>query len=99
VVRRFRGGKGVATVAGGAVVLYPVLSVGFLFVFVVVAAVGRRPSVASLSVAALLPVGVAATGRPGWEVAVAAGLAVLVIARHAGNIRRLARGEEQAIRG
>jgi glycerol-3-phosphate acyltransferase PlsY len=46
-----------------------------------------------------LPVGVAATGRPGWEVAVAAGLAVLVIARHAGNIRRLARGEEQAIRG
>ena len=99
VVRRFRGGKGVATVAGGAVVLYPVLSVGFLLVFVVVAAVGRRPSVASLSVAALLPVGVAASGRPGWEVVVAAGLAALVIARHAGNIRRLARGEERAIRG
>lgn len=99
VVRRFRGGKGVATVAGGAVVLYPLLSVGFLVVFVAVAAIGRRPSPASLTIAVLLPVAVAATGRPGWEVAVAGGLAALVIVRHAGNIRRLLRGEERAIRG
>jgi glycerol-3-phosphate acyltransferase PlsY len=99
VVRRLRGGKGVATVAGGAVVLYPLVSVGLLVVFAAVAGLGRRPSVASLTVAVLLPLAVAATGRPAWEVAVAAVLSALVVVRHAGNIRRLARGEEQAIRG
>ncbi len=99
IVRRFRGGKGVAPGAGGAVVLYPVLSVGFLLVFAAVAAIGRRPSVASLTIAVLLPVAVAATGRPGWEIAVAGGLAALVITRHAGNIRRLLRGEERGIQG
>lgn len=99
VVRRFRGGKGVATVAGGAVVLFPLLALGFLAVFVAVAALGRRPSVASLTVAVLLPVAVAVTGHPGWETMVAGGLATLVVFRHADNIRRLFQGEERAIRG
>jgi acyl phosphate:glycerol-3-phosphate acyltransferase len=94
ITRRFRGGKGVATAAGGGAVLYPLVSIVLATVFVVVARLGRRASVASLSIAVLLPVGVALTGRPGWEIGVAAAVAGVVVVRHAANIGRLWRGDE-----
>ena len=50
--------------------------------------------VGSLIVAVLFPVGVAITGRPGWEIALATALAVLVVLRHLPNLRRLAQGAE-----
>jgi glycerol-3-phosphate acyltransferase PlsY len=40
------------------------------------------------------PVAVAFTGASWWEVAVLAAVAVLVVARHGANLRRLVRGEE-----
>ena len=45
---------------------------------------------ASIAVVTLLPAGVAVTGGPGWEVAASVGLCALVMARHLGNLRRLA---------
>ena len=97
VVRRFHGGKGVATAAGASAVLWPAAAVALTVVFVVVARLGRTASVASLAIAAGLPVAVAVSGRPGREVAVAVLLAVLVVARHHANIRRLLHGEERAV--
>jgi glycerol-3-phosphate acyltransferase PlsY len=96
--RRFRGGKGVATAGGFAIVVWPVPSAVLAVVFLVVARLLRIASVGSLSMAAGLPVLVALTGRPAWEVAAAAALSLIVVVRHRENIRRLGRGEERPIR-
>ena len=95
--RRFRGGKGVATAGGGVVVLFPLVAVVALPVFVAVVKRWRQASLGSLSMAVLVPILVAVFGRPGWEVAAAAGVAVVLIVRHAGNMRRLVRGVEHRV--
>lgn len=92
--RRFRGGKGVATGAGMALVLYPAALALAVVGFGIVTAVTRTVSLASIVATLLLPVGVAASGAPGREVAGVALCAALIVARHRANIVRLARGEE-----
>jgi glycerol-3-phosphate acyltransferase PlsY len=96
--RGWRGGKGVATASGAAIVLWPLPSVVLAVVFLVAARVIGIASVGSLLVAAGLPVLVALFGGPGWEVAAAAGISILVVARHRDNIRRLGSGDERRIR-
>ena len=98
VTRRLRGGKGVATAAGGAAVLHPLVALALGVVFAVVARVSRRASLGSLAIAILLPGGVAVSGRPAWEVVAAAALGALVLVRHGANLRRLLAGTEQAYR-
>jgi len=95
ITRRFRGGKGVATACGLGVVLYPVLTLVAAVVWGITVKLTKKASLASLAVVVLVPVGVAVTGRPAVEVVGVVAVAVLVVARHAGNIRRLARGEER----
>ena len=97
VTRRFRGGKGVATACGMVIVLFPLLALGAAVVWVAVVKVGRTASLASLAVAVLLPLSVVATGRPRAEVVGVVAVAALVVVRHAGNIARLARGEERSL--
>jgi glycerol-3-phosphate acyltransferase PlsY len=97
VGRRFRGGKGVATAAGMAILLYPALSLVMGVVFALTVAVTRRSSVGSLVLAVLLPIGVAVTGHTGTEVLITAGVSLVVIARHHDNIRRLIRREEAPV--
>ena len=97
VTRGFRGGRGVATVAGLMCVLHPLVSVGQLVVWFAVARLSHRASVASLVIAVALPAALAAVGRPGWEVAAAGALCLLVIVRHAPNVRRLLTGEERRL--
>ena len=92
--RRFRGGRGVATAGGMAVVLFPVPSAVLAAAWALVAAVTRKASLASLVVAAGMPVLLVVTGRPWQEIAVVLGVAAVVVARHGGNIARLLRGEE-----
>jgi glycerol-3-phosphate acyltransferase PlsY len=98
VTRRFRGGKGVATAAGMMVVLEPLLAAAGAVLWAVIAKATGKASLASLALAVALPAGVAATGRPGREVAGVAAVAALVVVRHAGNIERLARGRERSLR-
>jgi acyl phosphate:glycerol-3-phosphate acyltransferase len=95
VTRRLRGGKGVATAGGMALVLWPVVSLALLALFVVLASTVRIASVGSIAMAAGLPVGVALAASGAEEVAVATGVAVLVVSRHHENIARLIRGEER----
>jgi glycerol-3-phosphate acyltransferase PlsY len=94
VTRRFKGGKGVATAGGMLVVLYPVIVVILAVVWFLVARVLKLASVGSLVCAVLFPVLVAVGGYGAEEVIAISVLAVVVIARHAANLRRLVQGRE-----
>ena len=98
ITRRLRGGKGVATACGMVVVLFPWLAVAAAGVWGIVAKTTGKASLASLAVAVALPAGVAATDRPAGEVIGVVLVAALVVVRHAGNIARLARGDERSLR-
>ena len=97
VTRRFRGGKGVATAIGMAVVVFPVLAAAVGVVWAAIAKLTRKASLASIISAVLLPIGGAVVGRPVEEVAIVAWVAALVVVRHASNIERLVRGEERSL--
>jgi acyl phosphate:glycerol-3-phosphate acyltransferase len=89
-----KGGKGVAAAGGAIVVLYPVIVVGLAVLWFVVARLLHKASLASLLATVLFPVLVAVFRYDVWEIAVVSALALLVIARHLGNIRRLLRRQE-----
>ena len=97
VFRRFRGGKGVATGAGVVMVLLPLVAVCCAVAFLIVLKVSHRASVASIVMAALVPLLALAVGRPAWEVLTCAAFASLVLLRHWSNIQRLVSGREPAV--
>ena len=93
---RFKGGKGIATAFGALVTVSWPVGVISAVVWFVLAALFRYSSLASLVAAALTPFTAwhfLGTG-PAWVVAI---IAMLVIALHHANIRRLVRGEESKI--
>lgn len=93
---RLKGGKGVATMLGilvplfwQAAVVYALLWVGLLLVL-------RISSVAGMAAAASAPAMAALLGREDLF-PMLLGFALLVVWKHRGNIRRLARGEEPRV--
>lgn len=94
VTRRFKGGRGVATGAGVMFVIFPLLALAGAALWGVVVRITHKASVASITVMIALPIGVALAGHTATDIAVIAGLSLLVIARHWSNLRRLVRGEE-----
>jgi glycerol-3-phosphate acyltransferase PlsY len=97
-LRFARGGKVVATCGGAFLGVAPVVGGIGAAVWILVFAVFRYASVASIAAALSLPVVAAALGEP-WPVDVfagAAGLAVLVL--HRANIARLRAGTETRFR-
>jgi len=97
VFRRFRGGKGVATGGGGVIVLLWYVALSCSVAFALVLKVTRKGSLGSLAMTVMVPPLAAAYGRPGWEVAVCAGIAILIVARHSSNLVRLWQGRESAV--
>jgi len=95
----FRGGKGVATAFGAFLVLAPLTAVVAAAVFAGVVWRTRYVSAGSLGAATVLVVGSAVTERwpPGTLTLAAAVVAVLLVWRHRGNIRRLRRGLERRL--
>jgi acyl phosphate:glycerol-3-phosphate acyltransferase len=89
-----KGGKGVASAGGALVVLYPLIVLGLLVIWLFGARVLHKASIASLLITILFPIAVFVFGFDRWEVGVVGGLALLVVVRHAANIRRLLRREE-----
>lgn len=87
--RRFRGGKGVATMAGAMAVLHPPISLVLLAVWGAARKASDKASLASLLITFGLPVGVALAGSPAWEIAYVTALCLLVLVRHIDNIKRL----------
>ena len=74
--------------------MFPLVAVGTVILFGLMARATGKVSLGSITIAVVLPVAVAATGRGLGEVLVAAGICVLVLVRHVANIRRLVAGEE-----
>lgn len=95
-IYRFKGGKGIATGAGMLVVLFPIVVLICAVVWVVVAKGFKMASLGSITITVLFPI-LAWFVPPGCgliELGVLTALAVLVLARHAKNLRRLVKGEE-----
>ena len=87
--RRFRGGKGVATMAGAMLVLHPLTWLVLLAVWMIVRKITGKASLASLAITIGLPIGLAVSGVRAWEIVYVVALCVLVLARHTDNIKRL----------
>ena len=91
----FKGGKGVATTIGVAALLCPRSLFAGLGLYLVALAVTGFISVSSLAFAVSLPILTALIYRRGVFLQVfAVGVALVIIARHVSNIRRLAAGTE-----
>lgn len=95
---RMKGGKGVATSAGGLIVLTPLAAIIELVIFVGLVVSVRIVSVASVVIALVYPplVWWLYEGNVPYTVTAFA-LATLVIWRHRANLGRIVRGEEPRI--
>ena len=95
----FKGGKGIATSAGVlvALVLTPLLII--LAIWIVVFALSRYVSLASICASFALPFAAWLVGQSTTIILVTAGLAALAIYKHKANIQRLIHGTENRIGG
>jgi acyl phosphate:glycerol-3-phosphate acyltransferase len=99
VTRRFKGGRGVATGGGVMLVIFPLLTLGMTALWIVLAKVTHKASIASITVAIAFPIAVALAGHEAGDVAVITVMALLVVARHLSNLRRLVTGQELGLEG
>ena len=96
-LRRFRGGKGVATTFGVLAVLQPIAGLAAAATWAIVIRLSRKASAASL-LGIIVATAVVAVVRPAVsELAGMIAIATFIVVRHIGNIRRLVRGEERSL--
>lgn len=93
----FKGGKGVATGCGAFLALAPVAVATTLVLFVVVFALTRYISAASIIATAFFPIWAYLYGKPFPVLLWGALGALLIIAKHHENIRRLLAGTESKL--
>ncbi len=97
---RFKGGKGVATLAMVILVSRPLIFVILLFIFIVIVAGTKFVSLGSMISALMFPVllrSLDSTYLIGWFPLTAVAIALLVVFMHRSNIRRLLDGKESKI--
>jgi glycerol-3-phosphate acyltransferase PlsY len=99
VFLRFRGGKGVASALGAFAALAPLAVLAVMGVFVALVAVWRYVSLGSIVSALLFPAAAWLLYHPPAGQTLGAALAaVLIVAKHHANIRRLLAGQEPKFR-
>jgi len=98
VFLKFQGGKGVATTIGVVLGTEPLIAGVFLAVWLAGFLLWRYVSVGSLAAAVSLPVMQGLTRRSPGEILCGVALALLIVARHQANIRRLLQGTEPRFR-
>jgi acyl phosphate:glycerol-3-phosphate acyltransferase len=91
---RFKGGKGVATGAGGFLVLVPLPTLIGGAVWVVTFYATRYVSLASILAALAVPAAAWALGQPLIVLLVATAVGLFVVFRHRANLVRLCKGTE-----
>lgn len=99
VFLNFKGGKGVATACGVFLALNPLAILICFLVFVLVLAMFRYVSLASIMAAVMLPVSLYFLNSMQEIVIFASIISILVIVRHSSNIKRLLNGTENKIYG
>ncbi len=98
VYLRFKGGKGVSTALGVMLLISP-LSIGLcVVVFIVLVALTRYISLGSICAAVSLPLALKFITRQDDFVILGVVVALLIIIKHTGNIKRLASGTENKFR-
>ena len=90
----FKGGKGIATSAGVVLALVPAALLIILGTWIIVFALSRYVSLASIVAALVLPFAVWFSGKSTTMIIVMAVLAALAIFKHKANIQRLLAGTE-----
>jgi glycerol-3-phosphate acyltransferase PlsY len=95
---RFKGGKGVATAAGILCALDWRIGVVLASVWLLVAALSRYSSLAAISSALAAPPLAWYFMGEGYVTGAVLGVALLLLMRHAANIRKLVEGTESRIR-
>ena len=94
---KFKGGKGIATSAGVYFALAPLAAGIALGIWIIVFALGRYVSVASIAAAVALPAAVWLTPNSLILRIVTTALGLLAIYKHKGNIQRLLNGTERRL--
>ncbi|UZD55910.1 glycerol-3-phosphate 1-O-acyltransferase PlsY [Caldimonas aquatica] len=94
---RFQGGKGVATAAGVLLALNPWLGLATLLTWIIIAGFFRYSSLASIIAAVFAPFYQLLIWGPGPVAGLILVMSLLLIWRHAGNIRKLIEGKESKI--
>lgn len=98
IILRGRGGKGIATSLGVLLAFAPLVTLIALAVWIVVIVASRYASLASLLMMASVPILLALFHYDSAYWIFGAGLVLLAIYRHRGNIERLLHGTELKIR-
>ena len=96
---RFKGGKGVATACGAFLAINPLSVLICLGVFIIVLAIFKYVSAASIMAALMLPISLYLLNALPEIVVFAGMISILVIIRHISNIKRLLNGTENRIFG
>jgi len=91
---QFRGGKGVATGAGGLAVLMPVIAVIAVSMWILMFYATGYVSLASIVAALTLPIAAFFLREPALLIGLALAICGFVIVRHLANIGRLLKGTE-----
>ncbi len=94
---RFQGGKGVATAAGVLLALNPWLGLATLLTWIIIAGFFRYSSLASIIAAVFAPFYQLLIWGTGPVAGLILVMSLLLIWRHAGNIRKLIEGKESKI--
>ena len=94
VFLRFKGGKGVATALGVFLALAPLAVAIAIVLFAVLMFIWRYVSLGSIAAAAVMPLAVFLLGESSTVTTVTFIIALIVIARHHENIKRLLSGSE-----
>lgn len=93
----FKGGKGMATTAGAVLFLMPKVFLLLAIIFILIVLFSRYVSLASISVAVLLPLIALFMSQSGSYLLASVILTLLVVYRHRENIERLLNGNERKI--
>jgi len=96
---KFKGGKGVATACGAFLAINPLSVLICLGVFIIVLAIFKYVSAASIMAALMLPISLYLLNALPEIVVFAGMISILVIVRHISNIKRLLNGTENKIFG
>lgn len=97
VFLNFRGGKGIASTTGIFLFLFPVPALISVLLFVLLVWATRMVSVGSLGFVTCMLIYTLASAQPAALVSLAAVLMVFAYYRHAANIGRILRGEENRL--